>query len=139
MSNISIAVPDYTENLAREPIPPIALMRRTADALAQSTNGKVQGNIFTLNPGGSTLFRHTFYLRAPALNDYSYPLFYVSHDEHLYPAYVLRAGGDQKKDTQKCPDSESLRRTLEDVLQESSTRQLVRALLVQIQSQNDSP
>ena len=132
MSDLLQAMQNYTENLTIEPPPPLHVLHEAADALATTTKGAVQGSIFTINPGGASLFRHTFYLRAPALNDFTDALFYVWHDENLYPAHYLRAGLDMKTDTLDCADEQELRETLTRLFQESGTRQIVRSLLLQI-------
>ena len=135
MSDLLTAMQDYTSNLDLGPAPPVRLMQEAADALSQTTHGKVQGSIFTLNPGGANLFRHTFYLRAPDLNDYTYSLFYVWHDENFYPAHVLRAGEDQRTDTHDCTDENALREELKIIFQDHDTRQVVRSLLIQMSNQ----
>ena len=136
MSVQHFAMPDFLNDALSSQVPPIELLRQAEADLAQATKGRVQGTVLTLNPGGSSLFRHTFYLFVPELSDYTYTLFYVWHGPELYPANLLVAGGDQDSDTRLCPTEQDLRREIETGFQSDHTRQLVRALLVQIDSRN---
>lgn len=131
MSDLMQAMQNYTENLSAPP-PPLHVLYEAADALATTTNGAVQGSIFTTNPGGAFLYRHTFSLRVPALNNFTDSLFYVWYDENLYPARYLRAGLDVKTDTLECANEQELRDTLTNLFQESGTRLIVRSLLLQV-------
>ena len=128
---MSIKMPNFRHQAKPKVKPPVELLREAARTLAQKTGGVVEGSVFTSNPGGSNLFRHTFYLRTPALNDYTYPLFYVWHDAALYPAHLLMAGGNQQTDTQDCRTDEELREQLEEVFASPITAQLVGALMAQ--------
>lgn len=134
MSNRSFTFHAPTPNVA-SPQPPVEMLRDAARTLAESTNGRVEGSVFTGNPGGSNLFRHTFYLRTRALNDYTYPLFYVWHNADLYPAHVLIAGQDPKRE-QEYRDETSLHAAIQQILDSPETLKLVRALLAQVDDQN---
>lgn len=134
MSEQAFHVKKFHVSSIPTPTPPIDMLRQAGNALAQSTDGQVEGIIFTANPGGSNQFRHTFYLRARALNDYTYPLFYVWHGVSLYPANVLRADDKQEKDTIICRSEAALHDTIQQILDERTTENLVEALLAQIRN-----
>lgn len=131
MTNLSVTIPSFSKP-PHSPKPPVELLREAARTLAAQTSGKVEGSVFTSNPGDSNLFRHTFYLRARALNDYTYPLFYVWHNADLYPAHLLMAGEPQENAVE-CQTDVDLRDKLQEVFASSGTAQLVYALIAQIE------
>jgi len=129
MSDLSITIPNFGVQTPTQK-PPIEMLREAARTLKQQTGGVVEGSVFTSNPGRSNLFRHTFYLRARSLNDYTYPLFYVWHNADLYPANLLEAGEPQSN-AQPCKDDTELRDKLNSIFASHGTRQLVEALMAQ--------
>lgn len=129
MSDLSITIPNFQSQTSSQK-PPIEMLREAARTLKQQTGDMVEGSVFTSNPGGSNLFRHTFYLRARSLNDYTYPLFYVWHEADLYPAHLLQAGQAQE-DAHECQDAVELRDKLTEIFASLATRQLVEALMAQ--------
>ena|SRR5579862_3520078 len=134
MSKRTFAIPDYLKEEKSDQPAPVELMREAAIDFTAKTRDKILGEVVTINPGGSNLFRHIFQLVVPALNDYTHSLFYVWHGPNLYPANLLIAGGKQDEDSQSCPLPDDLQHAMEQVFNADSTRQMVRALLAQIDS-----
>lgn len=124
-----VTIPDYLADRPVLPRTPIDILREAADTFKDRTNGLVEATVFTLNPGGSTLFRHTFYLVVPTLNDYTDALFYAWHSASLYPVTVLASGGKQGKDEIKCGTPELFEKELAHIFESQETRQRIYALM----------
>lgn len=129
MSDLSVNIPSFRKQPLSQR-PPVELLREAARNLATQTGGVVEGSVFTSNPGDSNLFRHTFYLRARTLNDYTYPLFYVWHGAELYPVKLLMAGEASENATSYQGDVE-FRDKLQEIFASPGTAQLVYALMAQ--------
>lgn len=127
---MSIQIPNYLDeaNSAELQTSPARLMAQAAQQIPAKTQGKVEAKVFSLNPGGGTLFRHTFYLIVPAADDYTDPLFYAWHNADLYPAYLLFAGGRQGRDEKACETSHQFTEEMERLFDRSETRKLMLAL-----------
>ncbi len=119
----------------KSPIPtqpaPIEVLREAAEALTQITGGEVEGSIFTGGLGTPTTYRHTFYLRAPSLNDFTDPLFYVWHTPELYPCNVLMTGYDISR-TVVCANESELHDEVQRCLTSNEAQQRIRALRAQV-------
>ncbi|MGI4792068.1 MAG: hypothetical protein ACRYFS_24870 [Janthinobacterium lividum] len=126
---MAIKMPDYLAELKKTQISPVEILRKAAVDLGNQTQGLVEGSIFVLNPGGSTLFRYTFYLLVPSLNDYTDPLFYAWHDVNLYPVNVMMAGGKQGKDETKCLSPYDFENELQRIFDSEATRNRLGAML----------
>ena len=85
--------PDELATAERQP--PVAILRTQAALLGRKTRNLVIGRVTTPSVG-QTLFSHlaptpfvyVFQLVAPALNDYTYDLFSISHGVDLYPVHL---------------------------------------------------
>jgi len=129
----SFHLPDYEAESVLQPAP-VEILREAAQALAASTQGRVEGSVFTGSLGAVGSYRHTFYLRAPSLDDFTDPLFYVWHGSELYPAHCVVAGEPQQK-TEHCKSPEELHEWVQRILDSEVARQRVRALLAQVGNQ----
>jgi hypothetical protein len=80
-------IPDLWPEIEQsQVIPPVAILREQAALLGKKTNHLLDGRVDTrVTIDGR--FVHSFYIVAPALGDYTYKLFEVSHDENPYPVY----------------------------------------------------
>lgn len=124
-----VMIPDYLADRPVLPRAPVDILREAADKFKDRTNGLVEATVFTLNPGGSTLFRHSFYLIVPTLNDYTDALFYVWHSASLYPVTVLDANGKQGKDEKHLKAPEQFEQELARIFDSPETRQRIYALM----------
>jgi len=128
---MSVTIPDYfiEEELHKDTDHPLVILRAAAKQLSEKTRGEVIGSVFTLNPGGANLFRYTFSLVVPSLDDYSDALFYVWHDVKTYPVHLMNAGGKQGRDDRKYTKHEDFEQALNDIFASETIRQRVYALL----------
>ena len=126
---MAIKMPDYLAETKKTQRSPVQVLREAADDLGNQTQGLVEGSVFTLNAGGSSLFRYTFYLLVPSLNDYTDPLFYAWHDVNLYPVSVMKASGKQGKDEVKCRTPHEFEIELERIFESEETRNRLRAMI----------
>jgi hypothetical protein len=126
---MSITLPNYLEGLPKPNRNPLEILREFADELPHKTGDKVRGMVSTLNPGGSTLFRYTFYLHVPSLNDYTDPLFYAWHGTDFDQVTLLFAGDQQGKDDIVCRGETELVRRVEEIFNRSDTKKRIQALI----------
>lgn len=126
-----VEIPDYflEDELHQYLDHPLAILKAAATQMADRTRGQVLGSVFTLNPGGSNLFRYTFLLIAPSLDDYSASLFYVWHNVKPYPVHMMNADGKQGRDDHKYANREDFEQALSGIFASESTRQRIYTLL----------
>ena len=124
-----IKMPNYLAASKTTQRSPLQVLREAANDLAAQTQGLVEGSVFTLNAGGSSLFRYTFYLLVPSLNDYTDPLFYAWHGIDLYPVNVMRAGGKQGQDEVKCQTASDFQAGLEHIFDSMETRERIQTMI----------
>lgn len=65
---------------------PASILKEQASLLGQKTKNLVEG-LVTGNEKGENL-SYSFFLVAPALNNYRYLLFTMSHDIRMYPLFI---------------------------------------------------
>jgi len=123
-------LPDY-EPGSIAPIPPVEVLRDAAATLTENTDGRVEGSVFTGSLGGTGIYRHTFYLRAPSLDDFTDPLFYAWHGAELYPANVCMAGSAADK-AGSFADENALHDEVQRILTSEVARQRIGAMLAQV-------
>lgn len=66
--------------------PPVSILKEQASLLGQKTKNLVEG-LVTITESRENL-AYSFYLAAPALNNYRYLLFTMHHDIRMYPLYI---------------------------------------------------
>ena len=68
-------------------IAPVTILKEQASLLGTKTNNVVKAEVTTSKPRLSEegKFYYVFYLVAPALNNYYYELFAITHGVELYP------------------------------------------------------
>jgi hypothetical protein len=110
------------------PVPPVAILRGQAAALAERTKGLVTAEVrnWSEDPGR---FCYAFELIAPALDDYRYRLFTIDHDINLYPV-ELRAPVI-RPETYRAANPEEFAAVLKEVLSRDETLRVVRSLIAQ--------
>jgi len=123
-------LPNY-EPESTAPLPPIEVLRDAAASLTARTNRRVEGSVFTGSLGGTGVYRHTFYLRAPALDDFTDPLFYAWHGAELYPVNVCMAGSAGDK-AGSFADENALHDEVQRILTSEVARQRIGAMLAQV-------
>lgn len=65
---------------------PVSILREQASLLGAKTKNTIEGNVESRVSG--SLLNHSFNLVVPALDNYTYELFQISHDVNLYPIHV---------------------------------------------------
>lgn len=111
---------------SEEVTPPVTILRQQATILGRRTRNLVEGDVVTEGtPTGS--FKHTFYLTAPALDDYRYCLFYIHHEIKFYPLSISSCSGTGIT----CFDENQLLQALKDHFASDETRQVMSALIAQ--------
>jgi len=66
--------------------PPVSILKEQASLLGQKTKNLVEGLV--TRTGAEEDLSYSFYLNAPALNNYRYLLFTMHHDIRMYPLYI---------------------------------------------------
>jgi len=136
-------------------VPPITILREQAKYLEQTTRGVLSTSIETTSsqtspysdvidlltraqganrpamPSGDGLF-HSFYVVAPALNDYRFQLLRIWHTINLYPVLMAREKAPAKWDV--AHDQPEFLEKLKAVFSHDDTVRVVRALISQSRS-----
>ena len=104
-------------------VPPVVILKQQAAILTQRTRRILQGEV--LSEAGEETVYHNFYIKASALDNYRYKLFWVSHNvASLYPVTVSDHEGSYT-------DEEALRRVLRDIFASEKTIKVVQSLMAQ--------
>lgn len=106
-------------------VAPSAILKEQASMLGEKTKYLVTAEVVTKSEG-STLI-HTFQIKAPALDNYTYQLFSVHHGINFYPLSVVFEGSGYGISTQ-----EEFIVRLSDILGSATTRNLVKSLIAQV-------
>lgn len=133
---MTIQMPDYLADLNTQITqrPPLEVLHEAAEKLSDNTKGLGTGLVSVLNPGGAKMFRYTFYLLAPRLNDYTDPLFYVWHDDRLYPVNVMVAGGTQGQDDKPFGTEYEFVEELQRIFEGEVAKRRIQSLIVTARS-----
>jgi len=104
---------------------PASVLREQASLLGTKTRHAIEGQVETQIAGNT--FYHYFNLVVPALENYSYELFKISHEVSLYPVHVGYPDPDAN-------DEESFLRWLGQKLSSPETKRIIGNLLAQANS-----
>jgi hypothetical protein len=122
---------------------PVTILREQASLLGEKTQNLVKADVDTLSPHSpynqfGAEFVHRFYLIAPALDDYRYKLFEITHPVDLYPVNfhldediqeeLLAKNGKEPLSAQT---EDELTNILGKILNSEKAKHVVRALLAQ--------
>lgn len=107
---------------------PLTILKEQAEALKDVTQGLLYGDVSTstLERG---LLRHEFEIIAPALNNYTYRLFSVTHSMFLYPVSVSMGNN-----TTTLSDEGSFIDKIKEILGSDETSRILAGLLAQVRS-----
>jgi len=132
---MATAIPDLWPELEQSQIvPPVAILREQATALGKKTNHLLNGRVDT-RIGYDGKFRHTFYIVAPTLDDYSYELFWIEHGADQYPVKVQGPPSNDIEILERSLDSEQeLLGYIRAVLNSEKTKRVVSSLLAQVKA-----
>jgi hypothetical protein len=126
---MSTAIPDlWPESFGAETVTtPLSVLKMEASYLGQKTGQLVLAEVITNK--NADLFVHIFLLAAPALDNYRYELFRVSHEITLYPINFYYKGSSSKLNS-----TTELVNQMGKVLQATETRSLIASLIAQSRS-----
>jgi hypothetical protein len=103
---------------------PVSILREQASLLSTKTKNTIEGQVETQIDGN--MFYHAFNFVVPALDNYSYELFKVSHEVNLYPVYTGRIPPAR--------DEEAFLHWLGQELSSPETKRIIGNLLAQANS-----
>jgi len=129
------AIPDLWPDLEQsQVIPPIAILREQAAALGKKTNYLLEGRVDTMTtPGGR--FKHSFYVEARALDDYTYKLFWIEHGPDQYPVVAPRPDMAVPGPPEVGIESEvELLEYVREILNSDRTKKIIGSLLAQVKA-----
>jgi hypothetical protein len=119
----------WRNDLAMERIQtPVSILRAQAAKLGQKTRNLVEGRVDTLSREGRIY--HRFGLVAPALDNYAYDLFTISHPVTMYPIRVDREAEPQGWQNPLATEAEFVE-WLRSALGSKQARRVVDALISQ--------
>lgn len=107
--------------------PPVSIMREQADLLTKKTQAKLEGRVVSSRDKQN--FIHKFFILAPALDDYSYALFSITHPIDYYPLELFFYPLDQEK---RCADEAEFINVVKGLLAHARTKVVISAILAQI-------
>ncbi|MFP4440191.1 MAG: hypothetical protein ACLFVO_23400 [Chloroflexaceae bacterium] len=128
---------------------PVSILREQAAILGKKIRNLVEATVMAQDVGDPTtkkpgIFTYSFYLVAPALHNYHYRLFSITHDIELYPVTFLLdcEVANQILNTEtaeswvqvKAESEEDLIRVLKSIFNANKTRQVIQAMLAQTTS-----
>lgn len=142
-------VADSTNEIA-----PVTILRQQAALLGKKTKNLVEAEVETKTADFQRFLQHTFYLIAPALDFYRYPLFQVMHRAtDWYPLtiiYSLDSGKSSRLLSKKLPlenkvfdkslinkevvNEEEFLTELKNILASDETRKTIQKLIAQSKS-----
>ena len=109
---------------ATDVVPPVVILRQQATMLGQRTQNILLGEVLS-EPGEEDTIYHNFYIKAPALGNYRYKLFWISQKiTSLYPIWI--SGSEQSLE-----DATMLRSALIAVFNSDNTKRVIQSLLAQ--------
>jgi len=126
---------------AEDPNSPVVLLRKQAEALSTKTGYRLRGRVSTaarirlsnealealgMNPyePQDDVFTHLFSIEVPALEDYRYTLFSISHGLEGYPVVYENEGGQWRR----LANREELTRWLKETLSSDKTKRILKTL-----------
>lgn len=127
---------------------PVSILKEQASLLGQKTKNLVEGRVAITEKG--TNLSYSFSLVAPALNNYRYLLFTISHDIRMYPLFIsveeeilaeinpelfeewgTSAGLLASSHTEKAENEAEFLELLKRIFSATKTKQLIAAMLSQ--------
>ncbi len=104
---------------------PLSILREKASLLGEKTNNLVEAEVRS-HGNKSDQFVHTFFLVAPALDNYRYPLLTVTHKIELYPLTISFSGlGIQVNNPDQFTDE------LRKIFADEKTKSVIQVLVAQ--------
>jgi hypothetical protein len=111
-------------------VTPVTILREQASVLGKRTNYILRGEVET-QTRGETIY-HTFYVVAPALENYRYEVLTVRHEVIFYPVDINCSDAGMYGRTVKNEDE--LKQALKTIFTSEKLKKVIGALLAQAQS-----
>lgn len=124
-----------------EQVPPVTILKQQAALLGRRTKNVIEGEVKTEAANSRGFLRHTFYLVAPALNFYRYPLLTVEHPvTTMYPAKITVSGPEKDSPKKKltAKNEQLFKKYLKLIFSYNETKKITGALLAQSLGQQQS-
>ena len=126
----------WPSDIAKEKVQtPVSILRAQAARLGQKTSNLVEGRVDTL--AREDMIYHRFNLVAPALDNYTYELFRISHPATMYPIRVEEEPAQSQMEQlnpskrKRLTSEQEFVDWLRSVLANEQTRRVVEALASQ--------
>ncbi len=116
---------------------PVTILREQASALTQRTKGILEAQVRSAKPKndeGEQKFLHDFLIVAPALDDYTFELFYVIHEIQTYPARIYFHDTPKEPTLYTAEHQDELLGVLRTIFNHETTRKIVQSLIAQSKS-----
>jgi len=110
--------------------PPVSILKEQSQMLEKMTKGLLVGKIVSNSKDNE--FEYTFYINAPSLNNYTYPILMIYHEITLYPVTIEIL--HKKERMIECKDIEEFEAKLGNIFSSPEIRKVISGLLSQIQS-----
>ncbi len=121
-------------------VTPVTILRKQAALLEKKTNGLVvaevrsgidyNSNVSVISRGQEVPLLHSFYLIAPALENYRYQLFRLKQSIDLYPIEVSAGPIDDVT----VENEQQLEETLKKIFASEKTQKVIQSLIAQSMS-----
>jgi len=126
----------WPEDIAvNEAVAPVAILKDQASLLGERTKNLVEGRVTQRDRSYSDPdFTYDFYVVAPALNNYRYRLFSISHGVEFYPLRIQESGtfdADGRDFELKVNDEDELLETLAKIFSSQKTKGIISSLIAQ--------
>jgi hypothetical protein len=133
-------IPDLWPEIEQsQVVPPVAILRGQAALLGKKTNHLLEGRVVSTSTGYG-FFVHSFYIVAPALDDYTYKLFEISHGADPYPVLVPglphrgALGYGVPVEAPQLASEQELLDYIRKILNSDETKRVIGSLLAQIKA-----
>ncbi|MCZ6675995.1 MAG: hypothetical protein O7E52_01970 [Candidatus Poribacteria bacterium] len=112
--------------------PPVAILRQQAALLGEKTQNLVEAEISSSSIGSG--FRHHFNLVVPALDNYRFRLFYITHPISLYPINISVSSPGKDDTVIEVKSEDEFTKALRGIFSSEETKRIIQALIAQSQA-----
>lgn len=125
----------WPEDIAvSEVVAPVSILKDQASLLGERTKNLVEGRVTQRERFRKPDFVYDFYIVAPALNNYRYRLFSISHDVEFYPLAIDESGvfdADGRDFEVQASNEEEFLEALATIFSSERTKGIISSLIAQ--------
>ena len=111
---------------------PVTILKEQATILGEKTNKILEGEVIPMKYPDKDRVGFALYIVAPALSNYRYSVFNLSHKSiFVYPLTVAYKGEEGITKSYTCNDEASLNNTLKEILSSERVHKVIGALISQ--------